>query len=188
MKNASGAVRADLPANSLPDWEKALKDRVPLYGHRNWLVVADAAYPAQSQSGIETIVASADQLLVVKRVLAALRGYGHVAPIVYTDQELAFVDEQDAPGISSYRDRLADLLKNFSVSVLPHEEIISKLDRAGQTFRVMVMKTDMKIPYTSVFFELDCAYWNADAESRLRSTMQRGVRCERKDGRVRKLR
>jgi hypothetical protein len=93
--------------------------------------------------------------------------------VVYTDQELKFVDEQDAPGISSYRAWLTQLLGN--VSVLPHEEIISKLDRAGQTFRVLVVKSNMTMPYTSVFFELDCAYWNADAEKRLRTAMKNGI-------------
>ena len=39
------------------NWEEVLKDRLQLYGHRNWLVIADSAYPAQSRPGIETIVA-----------------------------------------------------------------------------------------------------------------------------------
>jgi hypothetical protein len=29
----------------------------------------------------------------------------------------------------------------------------------------------MTIPYTSVFFELDCGYWNAAAEQRLRKAI-----------------
>ena len=41
--------------------------------------------------------------------------------------------------------------------VLPHEEIISKLDRAGEMFRVLVIKTNMRIPYTSCF-----SNWTAD--------------------------
>jgi len=157
-------------------WERTLKDRVPIYGHRNWFVVADSAYPAQSRAGVETIVANADQFLVVEKVLAVLRLARHVRPIVYTDQEMQFVAERDAPGITSYRDRLADLLEDFSVSVLAHEEIISKLDHAGEIFRITVIKTTTTIPYTSVFFELDCGYWNADAESRLRAAMKNGRR------------
>jgi len=150
-----------------------LRDRLPLYGHRNWIVVADSAYPAQSRDGIETIVASADHRAVVETVFKVIRSSRHVKPVVYTDQELRFVEEQDAPGISSYRAWLSQLLGN--VNVLPHEEIISKLDRAGQTFRVLIVKSNMTMPYTSVFFELDCAYWNADAERRLRSAMKNGV-------------
>jgi hypothetical protein len=33
----------------------------------------------------------------------------------------------------------------------------------------------MTIPYTSVFFELDCGYWNAEAEVRLRQAMLASV-------------
>jgi hypothetical protein len=39
-------------------------------------------------------------------------------------------------------------------------------------FRILIVKTDMIIPYTSVFFELDCGYWNAEAEGRLRGSMK----------------
>jgi hypothetical protein len=46
------------------------------------------------------------------------------------------------------------------------------LDRAAGLFRVLIVKTNMTIPYTSVFLELDCAYWNADAEKRLRSAIK----------------
>jgi hypothetical protein len=35
----------------------------------------------------------------------------------------------------------------------------------------LIVKTDMTIPYTSVFFELDCGYWNAGAEERLRQAI-----------------
>ena len=43
------------------NWEEILKDRLQLYGHRNWLVIADSAYPAQSRPAIETIVADEEQ-------------------------------------------------------------------------------------------------------------------------------
>ena len=62
------------------------------------------------------------------------------------------------------------------VWVLPHEGIIAKLDRAGELFRVLIVKTKMRISYTSVFFELDCGYWNVQAEKRLRSAMRSGDR------------
>ena len=187
MKSVSDAVSVNLPVSSLSDWEKTMKDRVPLYGHRNWVVVADSAYPAQARGGIETIVTGADQPAVLERVVATLRASRHVKPAVYTDQELKFVAEQDAPGISAYRDRLANLLEGFTSKALPHEEIISRLDRAGQTFRVLVIKTNLTIPYTSVFFELDCAYWNTAAENRLRLAMRNLNRKRRPKG-ARKVR
>jgi hypothetical protein len=93
--------------------------------------------------------------------------------MIYTDQELELVEEEDAPGISAYRQQLSGLLKDYATDVRPHEQIISALDQAGQTFRVLIIKTNMTIPYTSVFLELDCSYWNADAECRLRAAMGR---------------
>jgi hypothetical protein len=33
-------------------------------------------------------------------------------------------------------------------------------------------QTNMRIPYTSVFLELECGFWNADAEKQLRIAMR----------------
>ena len=159
------------PSPAPEDWRTAVAERIPLYGHRNWIAVVDSAYPAQSRSGIETVVADADQAEVVKAVLQALAASRHVRPIVYTDAELAFVDERDAPGVTAYRAQLAAALGDHPATSLIHEQIIHRLDEAGQTFRVLIMKTNMTIPYTSVFLQLDCKYWSAEAEQRLRARM-----------------
>jgi L-fucose mutarotase/ribose pyranase (RbsD/FucU family) len=129
-----------------PAWQKTLAERVPLYGHRNWIVIADSAYPAQSGAGIETVVSDADHLEVVEAVLKAVGQSKHVRPIVYTDTELKYVSEKDAPGITAYRQRLTRVLGNRPVSVLPHEQIISRLDEAGKLFRVLIIKTDLAVP------------------------------------------
>jgi hypothetical protein len=41
----------------------------------------------------------------------------------------------------------------------------------GAAFRVLILKTTLAIPYTSVFVNPDCAYWSADAERRLRASL-----------------
>jgi hypothetical protein len=144
---------------------------LPLFGHRNWIVVADAAYPTQSSPGIETIVSGVSQQVAIKTVLARLRACKHIRSIVHVDRELALVDEKDAPGIDSYRNWLKGALKGLSVTMTPHDEIISKLDHAARMFSILIVKSTMTIPYTSVFLELGCGYWDADAEARLRSRM-----------------
>lgn len=154
------------------DWKDILKDRLLRYGHRNWLVIADSAYPAQSKQAIETIVADEAQIEVLKQTFAILGGCKHIEPSIYTDKELNFIGDDDAPGINSYRQELGALLKRREVRTLPHEEIISTLDQVGEKFRVLLIKTNMRIPYTSVFLELKCGYWNADAEKRLRIAMR----------------
>jgi hypothetical protein len=153
------------------DWEQVLTERLPLYGHRNWIVIADSAYPAQAREGIETIVVNADQVRVLRHVLSALDASIHVRPILYLDKELGFLDENMVPGIGPYRAKVEDLARNRESHLLPHEQIIRKLDEAGQTFKVLIIKTTMTMPYTSVFLQLDCAYWGPEAEQKLRAAM-----------------
>ena len=131
----------------------------------------DSAYPLQTSGGIETVDTDADQLEVVRAVLAQLAKAKHVRPVIFTDAELKLVPESDAQGVTAYREALAKLLGKSEAQSLPHEEIISKLDDAGKTFHILVLKTRLTIPYTSVFIRLECGYWSADAEKRLRAAM-----------------
>jgi hypothetical protein len=159
------------PPPGLPNWQKIVSDRLPQFGHRNWIVIADSAYPAQSKDGIETIVANTDQMTVLRGVLGILSHARHVTPSAYVDQELQFLEEKESPGIDVYRLQLNAMLAGKPVQQLPHEQIIAKLDQVSQTFRVLIIKTNMILPYTSVFLQLDCAYWPPDAEKRLRERM-----------------
>jgi L-fucose mutarotase/ribose pyranase (RbsD/FucU family) len=154
-------------------WKLVLKSLLPLWGHRNWIVVADAAYPAQANPGIETIATDADHLLVLKATLDAVNNSKHVRANIYFDAELKSVSEQDAPGIVGFRKKLMDLIAPRDTHVLPHEQIIAKLDESGKLFRILVLKSTLAIPYTSVFFELDCGYWSREAEERLRLSIAR---------------
>ena len=153
------------------DWRTRLNEELPLLGHRNWIAIVDSAYPLQTSGGIETVETNADQLDVVKAVLGELGKAKHVRPIIFTDAELKVVPEKDATGVTAYRDSLGNVLGKNEVQSLPHEEIISKLDEAGKTFHILVLKTRLTIPYTSVFIRLECGYWSADAEKRLREAM-----------------
>lgn len=152
-------------------WRARLNQELPLLGHRNWIAVVDSAYPLQTSAGLETVQTDADQLEVVKTVLDQVAKAMHVRPIIFTDAELKAVPERDAAGVTAYREALAHLLGKTETQSLPHEEIISRLDEAGKTFHILVLKTTLTIPYTSVFIRLECGYWSADAEKRLREAM-----------------
>ena len=154
-----------------PGWQKIVSERLPLYGHRNWIVIADSAYPAQSKQGIETIVANTDQMTVLRNVMNILSHAKHVTPIVYLDQELQFLDDKECPGIDVYRQQIDALLMGKQPQRLLHEQIINKLDQVSQTFRVLIIKTNMTLPYTSVFLQLSAAYWSDEAEERLRQAI-----------------
>lgn len=171
--NAGGSARATRRSS---DWRARLEKELPLLGHRNWIAVVDSAYPLQTSGGIETINTDADPVEVVQTVLDELSKAKHVRPVIFTDAELTLVQESDAPGVAAYREALCKLLHRIDrgkleAQSLPHEEIISKLDEAGKTFHILVLKSRMTIPYTSVFMRLDCGYWTAEQEKRLREKM-----------------
>jgi D-ribose pyranose/furanose isomerase RbsD len=153
-------------------WERKLNKELKLMGHRNWIVVADSAYPVQNKTGIETIATSGEQLETIRKVWMALEKAKHVRLKIYLDVELDSVSESDAPGIEVYRRELKNIFQGWQIHSIAHEELIAKLDEAAETFKILIIKTDIKLPYTSVFLELDCGYWNEHAEKRLRETMR----------------
>lgn len=158
------------------NWRQIVEERLPYFGHRNWIVIADSAYPLQSGPGIQTILSNESQVDTVRHVLAVLSRAKHVRPVVYTDQELSVVPEEDAVGISAYRQLLNGVfesgLPGQKTLTMPHEQIIHNLDEAGKAFNVLIIKTNMVLPYTSVFLELRAAYWSDEAERHLRELMK----------------
>ena len=52
-----------------PAWTDALAAFLPALGHRNWIVVADSAFPLQISPGIETIVSNEDHFTVLANFL-----------------------------------------------------------------------------------------------------------------------
>jgi hypothetical protein len=152
-------------------WKSRLATELPLLGHRNWILIVDSAYPLQSSPGVETIETGASQLDVVRYVLSTVNHSIHVRPDVFMDAELPFVPDQDAPGASAYRTAIAAVLKNYAVQSVLHDKIIATIGQTGSQFHVLVLKTTMAVPYSSVFIRLNCRYWGDDAEQRMRAKM-----------------
>lgn len=163
---------ASLVSSAQSDWRQKVRDELPLMGHRNWIVIVDSAYPLQTSSGIETVETDADELSVVDYVFNNLENSKHVRPIVHTDKELEFVSEKESPGVGAYRAAVMKRIAGFPTDSLLHESLIGRLNEAGKAFHVLVLKTTMTIPYTSVFLQLDCKYWSAESEGRLREMMK----------------
>ena len=165
-------VSAQAQDNQSRNWQDILEESLPVLGHRNFIVIADSAYPQQSNPGIKTVYTGAGQLEVVEKVINAVEKADHVSGTIYVDQELNFVPEENAPGIDKYRTDLNNILGNKNVLRLPHIDIINKLDQSSDLFNVLILKTDLTIPYTSVFIELGAGYWNDQAEAELRESMK----------------
>lgn len=153
------------------DWRSRVAETMPLLGHRNWILIVDSAYPLQSSQGVETIETNASHLDVLRYVLGAINNSIHVRPLIYMDAELPFVPDDDAPGASAYRAQIQQILSDYTIQSVLHERLISQIDETSKEFHVLVLKTTMTVPYSSVFVRLDCRYWSDDAEKRMRARM-----------------
>jgi hypothetical protein len=155
-----------------PTWMDTLAGYLPALGHRNWIVVADSAFPLQISPGIETIVTNEDHFTVLAKVLKAVDGAKHIRPKIWLDKELGFVTEDLAPGADETRRRLDEALRGRGAQPVLHEDLIARLDQAGKAFKIVMVKTTLAVPYTTVFLELDCGYWPAENEAKMREKMK----------------
>ena len=57
-------------------------------------------------------------------------------------------------------------LGDLTIHSALHEQLIHQMNEAGGTFHVLILKTKLTIPYTSVFLRLDCKYWSDAAETK----------------------
>lgn len=153
-------------------WQQKVQQQLPLLGHRNWIVIADSAFPFQTSPGIETIETGADQLAVVDYVLQAIKDSKHVRPLVHLDKELQFVSDKESPGADQYRKALQKRIAGLPTDSPLHADILQRLDEVGKTYHILMLKTRLTIPYTSVFLQLDCGYWSAESEAALREAMK----------------
>jgi hypothetical protein len=159
-------------ASTALGWEQRLTQELPALGHRNWIVVADSAFPLQISPGMEVVVSGEDHFVVLEKVLKAIDNSRHIRPRIYLDKELSFVSEDLAPGIDACRAKLDSLLDGRDASPVLHEELIARLDQVARTFRILMIKTNLALPYTSVFMELDCGYWTPESEAKMRKKMK----------------
>jgi D-ribose pyranose/furanose isomerase RbsD len=165
---------------SSSDWKTIVQNRLPLFGHRNWIVVADSAFPVYAAPGIETIVINDDLPSVLKYVAEAISKSRHVRARVFLDQELQFIDERDYPGVSELREQITAPFSKDQVSSLPHTEVMSKIEEDGKTFRILFIKTSATIPYTSVYIRLDCGYMSDEVERKIGASMAAAVNLQPK--------
>jgi len=145
-----------------------VQERLPSLGHRNWILIADAAYPEQCAPGIETIVTNADIVGVTQDVMGLLQQSSHVRPKPILDQELLFLPELELPDLVETRAGIIHALKPHQPEFIDHEQILTMVADAAKTYRILVIKTPCTIPYTSVFLRLECGYWTAEQEQNLR--------------------
>ena len=154
------------------EWKNEFQRMLPLLGHRNWILVVDKAYPWQSGNGITTLYTGQPLMKTLEEVVGALKASTHAAPIFYTDKEMNFMTEDMTKGVDAYREQLKKTLEGMNTQSILHNDVFPKLDEAAKLFNILILKTDETIAYSSVFIELDCAYWGPEKEKVLREKMK----------------
>ncbi|MCK5065930.1 MAG: hypothetical protein KAR16_00765 [Bacteroidales bacterium] len=169
----SSCISGNQSVNSADEesWQTILENDLHLLGHRNWILVVDKAFPEQSSPGMKYLYVEQDLLPTLEYVLEKVEASSHVKPIIYQDKELSFITGEQVPGIETFRSEAEKILAGREVNTLLHDEVFSMLDESSSLFRVLVIKTNCTIPYTSVFLQLDCSYWGPDNEKILRDLM-----------------
>jgi hypothetical protein len=153
------------------NWKKVLAEEIPLLGHRNWILVVDKAFPAQNAPGIHVVNTGEELLPVLKYALEQISQSTHVKPIVYTDNELSFITPELESGIEPFKKSLQEVLQGADTQTILHDSVFTKIDEASKLFKILVLKTEGTIAYSSVFLNLDCKYWTGEKENALRQAM-----------------
>ena len=149
-------------------WKEKLQKRLPLLGHRNWILIVDKAFPLQSSPGIQYLDTKDSLLTVLDFAIKEIKKSEHLQPAFYLDKELGFIPQAWHHSLQKYRTDLRDLLKTEELKVMSHDSVFRKVDATSKLFTVLILKTKETIPYSSVFIELGCKYWDQEKEDKLR--------------------
>ena len=156
------------------DWKNILHKELPLLGHRNWILIVDKAFPALNSPGMEVIYADDNLLNVLKYTLNKIDSSSHVRPIIYVDKEMQFMTPQLEKGVIAFRDSLKKIVDNQPIHPELHDSVFTNIQKTSELFKVLVIKTNGTRAYSSVFLQLNCAYWNSEQEAQLREAMKSG--------------
>ena len=146
--------------------------KLDLLGHRNWILVVDKAFPEQSSPGMTYLYVDQELLPTLGEVLEMVESSTHVRPVIYRDKELDYITDDQVPGIDAFKVESNRLLSGRMVNSLLHNDVFGMLDESSSLFTTLVIKTRGTLPYTSVFLQLDCAYWGPEDEADLRERMK----------------
>lgn len=153
-------------------WKQQIDHKLARLGYRNWVVVAEASFPAQSRPGVTQLAVPVDVPEAADYVLKSLERTENLRPKIYLTRELRAVENDFAPGIDQLRQKIHASLHGHESTELDQQSLFTLLNDATRSFEITVIRTTSTLPYSSVFMELQPGYWDSDSENRLRERMQ----------------
>lgn len=159
-------------SNDESPWKSAVNRQTGQLGYRNWIVVAEASFPAFARTGVRQVPANVEIPVALDYVLQAIDQTQHVKPNICLTRELRSMSNDSAPGIDELRMKLKESLHGMETTSLEQESLMTLLADANRSFDVLIIRTKSTLPYSSVFIELQPGYWDAEAEQKLRERME----------------
>lgn len=153
-------------------WQSAVDEQALRLGYRNWIIIAEASFPAYNRNGIKQVTAPVEIPLALDYVMNALERTQHVRPKIYVTRELRALENDYAPGIDEYRNTITAAMHGHQPHQLDQSSLLAIIEDVNQSYNVLVVRTATALPYSSIFLELQPGYWDADAEDHLREHLK----------------
>lgn len=155
-------------------WNKKFNYRLPVMGKNNWIIISDSAYPAKRADGIETIATDKSLTSVLDYVLSSMDESGHAGATAWISAELEKIPDRDAMGIEEIYQEIWRQLNEAKITTKTalEQEILEMVEDQAADYRVLVLKSTTQLPYTTVYLQLDCRYWDETREKRLRDALR----------------
>ncbi len=166
LAGCAGDPSADRP------WLGTIRHELNYLGARNWVVIAEAAFPTSSRRGLRVIQVDAEIPDVLDGLEGVIEEKHHVKPRIYLTREIGEMPYDYAPGVKVHRSDIKDALHGRETLHLDNEMLMSLINNTSKSYRVLVIKTRTALPYSSVFVELGSGYWDAESEAALRKKME----------------
>lgn len=158
---------------SLEQLRTQLAPELARLGARNWIVIADPTFPVLAGAGVVVLPVEANSADTFREVLDQLELQAALVPRIWLSRELTAIPENRAPGIRHYLRDMKNLIRGRFHYYIDQRIIDMQLAQAAASYRVLYIKTNTHLPYSSIAIELDSGYWNSDAEAEIRQRLQR---------------
>ena len=122
-------------------WQGAVDRQARQLGYRNWIVIAEASFPAQNRPGTRQVTAPVEVPEALDYVLRTLERTEDLRPQIYVTRELRSVENDFAPGIDELRKRIKSSLHGHETTELDQQSLLTLLEDANHSYDVLVIRT-----------------------------------------------
>ncbi len=170
---ARRAECAQARAETLERLRAQIAPELTRLGARNWIVIADPTLPVLAGAGVQVLPVEANNADTLREVLDQLELQAALVPRLWLSRELTAIPENRAPGIRRYTREMKNLIRGRFHYYIDQRFIDMQLAQAAAHYRVLYLKTNTHLPYSSIAIELDSGYWNSDAEAEIRQRLDK---------------